>query len=196
MVSELTKETKLVVIPEPLVEHLKVIARKRGISLSSFTTEALEQAVKANDIGASLEEAVEIFDIHGLSREAGAVQIPRSTFNSMILDLYNENKDGLLGNWRKAGKWYGEYLRIKFGSEALSVFEKALKLSWNLEDVEIKIVGLDVKLVLTSFVMSPEVTELMINYISEAMGALGYDVVEEDYIGGLAVLHYRRSLGR
>jgi hypothetical protein len=192
LVDGLPKETKLVVLPEPLVERLKVIARKRGVSLSSFTTVALEQAVKADGIGASLGEAVEAFDIHELSRETGAVQIPRSTFNDLIIDLYRENRGGLLGAWGKAGRWFGEYLRIKFGGEALSVFERALVLSWNLEDVEIKVEGLDVKLVLTSFSMSREVTELMISYISGAMVALGYDVVEEDYLEGLATLYYRR----
>jgi len=193
LVSELTKETKLVVLPEKLVEHLKGIARKRGVSLSSFTTGALEQAIKADEIGASLGEAVEAFDVHELSRETGAVQIPRSTLNAMILGLYREDKAGLLGVWGKAGRWFGEYLRTKLGGEALSVFERALMLSWNLEDVEIKVEGFDVKLVLASFAMSREVTELMISYISEAMGALGYDVVEEDYIRGFATLYYRRD---
>lgn len=192
MVEGLQKETKLVVLPEPLVERLKVIARKRGISLTSFAAEALQQAVQAYEIGASLEETVEAFDVHELSRETGALQIPRSTFNDFIINLYHENRDGLLGAWSKAGRWYGEYLRIKFGSEALSVFERALVLSWNLEDVEIKIEGLDVKVVLTSFSMSQEMTELMVSYISGAMVALGYDVVEEDYLEGLATLYYRR----
>jgi hypothetical protein len=196
LVDGLPGETKLVVLPEPLVEHLKVIARKRGVSLSSFTTEALEQAVKVDRLGASLGETVEVFDIRELSRESGAVQIPRSTFDAMILDLYRDNKDGLLGLWSKTGRWFGEYLRIKLGSEALGVFERALMLSWNLEDVDIKIDGLDVKLVLTSFVMSREMTELMVSYISGAMVALGYDVVEEDYLRGLAILYYRRALGR
>jgi hypothetical protein len=196
LVDGLPGETKLVVLPEPLVEHLKVIARKRGVSLSSFTTEALEQAVKVDRLGASLGETVEVFDIHELSRESGAVQIPRSTFDAMILDLYRDNKDGLLGLWDKAGRWFGEYLRIKLGSESLGVFERALMLSWNLEDVEIKIDGLDVKLVLTSFTMSREMTELMVSYISGAMVALGHEVVEEDYLEGLAALHYRRVPGR
>jgi len=196
LVDGLPGETKLVVLPEPLVEHLKVIARKRGVSLSSFTTEALEQAVKVDRLGASLGETVEVFDIHELMREIGAVQIPRSTFNAMILDLYRENKEGLLGLWGKAGRWFGEYLRIKLGSEALGVFERALMLSWNLEDVDIKIDGLDVKLVLTSFAMSREITELMISYISGAMVALGHEVVEEDYLEGLATLYYRRVPGR
>lgn len=196
MVDGLSKETKLVVLPELLVERLKTIARKRGVSLTSFAAEALEQAVKADEMGSSLEEAVEAFDVHELSRETGALQIPRSTFDDFIVDLYPENWDGLLGAWGKAGRWYGEYLRIKFGSEALGVFERALVLFWNLEDVEVEVEGLDVKLVLTSFAMSREMTELMVRYVSGAMVALGYDVVEEDHLEGLATLFYRRVPGR
>jgi len=189
--TELPKETKLVVLPEQLVERLRGIALRQGVSLSSFASEALEQAVRAEEMGASLGETVDMYGLHEVTRASGAIQIPRSNFDAMIGELYRGQKDELLGVWERAGRWYGEYLRARLGGGALAFFEKALMASWNLDEVEVEADGLVVELRFTSFTMSLELTELLVSYISGAMDAFGYTAMGEDHLRGLATLSYR-----
>ena len=195
MVTRSLKDTKLVVLPSRLVEQLREIAVRRGVSVSSFAAEALEQAVRAEEMEASLEETVNVFGIYEIVRGSGAVQIPRSRFNSLISELHRSNKDELLAAWEKAGRWYGEYLHARLGDGALGFLEKALRVSWNLDEVTIQNEGLIVNLRFTSFIMALELTELLVSYISGVMNALGYEAVEKSYLRGLATLSFREVPG-
>ena len=188
------QSTKLVVLPEGLVNEVRAIAIKRGVSLTNFTAEVLEQAIRANRMGASLKDTVDAFNILIVTRTSGAVQIPRSNLNAMITNLYERDRDELLGVWEKAGRWYGEYLHTLLGSGALAFFERALEASWNLDEVEIEEDGLMIRMRFTSFVMSQELTELLISYITGFMRALGYMSMEMDYRRGLASFLFRRTL--
>ena len=166
---------------------------RRGVSLSSFAERALEQAVRAEEMGASLEEAIDIFGIFETTRGAGAVQIPRSNLKSLIIELYRSEKDKLLAIWERAGRWYGEYLHARLGDESLKFLEKALLVSWNLDEVEIYSDDLIINLRFISFVMALELTELLVSYISGIMNALGYESVKKSYLRGLANLNFRKT---
>ena len=195
MVTQSSKDSKLVVLPNRLVEQLREIAVRRGVSVSSFAAEALEQAVRAEEMEASLEETVNVFGIYEIVRGSGAVQIPRSRFNSLISELHRSNKDELLAAWEKAGRWYGEYLHARLGDGALRFLEKALLVSWNLDEVTIHDEGMIVNLRFTSFIIALELTELLVSYITGIMNALGYDTVEKSYLRGLATLSFRKVPG-
>ena len=192
MVTRSSKDTKLVVLPGRLVEQLREIAVRRGVSVSSFAAGALEQAVRAEEMQASLEETVNVFGIYEIVRGSGAVQIPRSRFNSLISELHRSNKDEQLATWEKAGRWYGEYLHALLGGEALGFLEKALLVSWNLDEVEINDEDLVVNIRFTSFIVTLELTELLVSYILGIMNALGYETVGKSYLRGLATLSFRK----
>jgi len=195
LVTRVSKDMRLVVLPADLVRRLRAKAIRRGASLSGFAAEALEEAVKVEDMGASVNEAVEEYYIQDVLRASGAIQIPRSNFNALISGLHSGHREELLGDWKRAGRWYGEYVHARLGEGALGFLEKALLLSWNLDEVSIENDGLLVRLRLTSFVMSLELTELLVSYIAGVMASLGYAPVEKDYVRGLATLVYRRVPG-
>jgi len=185
--------TKLVVLPEELVKEVRTIAIKQGISLASYTADVLEQAIRAEKMGASPQDAVDAYDILKVTRTSGAVQIPRSNLDDLISKLYKLDRDKLLGVWEKAGRWYGEYLHTLLGSGALPFFERALEASWNLDEVEIEEDGLMIKMRFASFVLSLELTELLISYITGFMRTLGYISMETDYRRGLASFLFRMA---
>jgi hypothetical protein len=195
LVSRSSKDAKLVVLPSRLVEQLREIAVRRGVSISSFAADALEQAVRAEEMETSLEEAVNVFGIYEIVRGSGAVQIPRSRFNSLISELHRGNKDELLTEWKKAGRWYGEYLHARLGDRALRFLEKALLVSWNLDEVTIHNEGIIVNIRFTSFIIALELTELLVSYITGIMNALGYETVKKSYLRGLATLSFREVPG-
>ncbi len=194
MVTASPKSAKLVVLPEELVDKLRAITIRKGVSLTNFAAEALEQAIRMEAIGGKLEDAVDIFNLHNVSQAAGAVQVPRSNFNAMVTELYRADREGLLDVWREAGRWYGEYMRAMLGEEALAFFRDSLLVSWNLDEVNITRDGLLVKIELVSFVMSQELTELLSSYILGVMSSLGYGLMEEDGLRGLTTLRFREEL--
>ncbi len=188
------KNAKLLVLPEELVDQLRAITIRKGVSLTNFAAEALEQAIRMEAIGGKLEDAIDIFNLYTVSQAAGVVHVPRTNFNAMIAELYKADREGLLDVWREAGRWYGEYMRAMLGEEALAFFRDSILVSWNLDEVNITRDGLLVKVELVSFVMSLELTELLSSYILGVMSSLGYELMEEEGLRGLTTLRFREEL--
>ena len=178
------------------MDGLREITVKKGVSLTSFAEEALRQAIRMEAMGARLEDAVEIYGIHEVSRASGAMEVPRSNFNAMITQLYRAQREELMDVWRDAGRWNGEYLRARLGEDALAFFRSALLVSWNLDEVNVAKDGLVVKIEFVSFSYSVELTELLVNYILGFMDSLGYSLMERDSLRGLATLFFREENNR
>ncbi len=191
MVAASSKNAKLLVLPEELVDQLRAITIKKGVSITNFAAEALEQAIRMEAIGGKLEDAIDVFNLLTVSQAAGVVHVPRTNFNAMIAELYKADREGLLDIWREAGRWYGEYMRAMLGEETLTFFRDSLLVSWNLDEVNITHDGLLVTIELVSFVMSLELTELLSSYILGVMNSLGYELLEEDGLRGLTTLRFR-----
>ena len=194
LVAASPKNAKLLVLPEELVDQLRAITIKKGVSITNFAAEALEQAIRMEAIGGKLGDAIDVFNLLTVSQAAGVVHVPRTNFNAMITELYRADREGLLDVWREAGRWYGEYMRAMLGEEALAFFRDSLLVSWNLDEVNITRDGLLVTIKLVSFVMSLELTELLSSYILGVMSLLGYELMEEDGLRGLTTLRFREAL--
>lgn len=190
----LSADTKWMVLPEELVNRAREAAMKQGISLTDFATEALEQAVKVGGWGTSIKEVTDLFNIQEVMRASGAIQIQRSDFDEMLQESYEKDKEKLLADWRIAGRWYGEYLRAVYRDEVLDHLEKVLWVSWNLNEVEVVEEDYTVKINFTSFTISSEFTELLVDFISSLMTALGYKVKKVDAVKGLAALTYQMNI--
>jgi len=191
MVQEAPKDTKLIVLSSRLVERLRALALRRGVSISGFASEALEQALRAGDMGVSIQEAVDLYQLMQIQKGAGALQVSRESLDQLIGKLYESSGEELRGIWYDAGRWYGEYLRVKLkGDDVLGFLEKALLLSWNLDEVEVKEDVGRVRLRCASFMMSLEKTELLVSYVSGVMFSLGYAEVGGEHLRGMALLRY------
>lgn len=191
MIRGVPEDTKLIVVPTRLVDQLRAVAARQGVSLSSYTAEALEQALRAAGLGASLQEAVDLYRLMEVQRGAGAVHIPRSSLDRLIGELYPASGEELRRIWYESGRWYGEYLRTKLkDDDVLGFFEKALLVSWNLDEVEIRNDDGTVTLRYTSFTMSLESTELLVSFVSGAMHSIGFEEIDRDYLRGMATLRY------
>jgi len=189
-----SEDTKLVVLPSQLVERLNELASKQGVSLSSFASEALEQALRAGEVGVSLEKTVDLYKILDVQRGSGALQVQRSSLNTLIRHIYSNKGTELKEAWYESGVWYGEYFRTKLGyDEALGFLEKALEVTWNLDEVKLLKDGINLNIPFSSFMMSKELTELLIQHVSGIMNSLGFQIVENHHIRGLATIVCRRK---
>lgn len=187
------EDTKLVVLPASLVDRLRALALEQGVSLSNYAADALEQVLRADGKVATLEEAIDLHRIVKVQRGSGAMNIPRSRLNDMVEELYFKKPEGLKKAWHESGRWYGEYLGAKLGEEeAFTFLEKALIISWNLDELELMGDEFVVTIRFASFVMSEALTELFISFISGMMGSFGYSIESNDYLKGLGSLSYKK----
>jgi hypothetical protein len=183
---------KLLSLPEELIERLQRAASKKGLSITAYSEENLEEALKAEDNGVPLKEAIESYRILRVQLAAGAVQVPRQSLDTVVKNLFTSEKEETLSDWTEAGKWYGEYLRTLFGDNAIDVIGGAMKISWNLDEVEMRHNEMKAELRLASFTLSAEMTELLVSYVTGVMASLSYEKVGGEFIRGLAKLSFER----
>ncbi len=183
---------KLIPLPEELIKKLQQAASKKGLSVSTYSEEQLEEALIAENNGVPLNEAVESYRLLRIQLASGQIQIPRQKLDEIVQQLYSKNKDKTISDWFETGRWYGEYLRTLFGENAIDIIGGILKISWNLNEVEIQSDDMSVEMRLVSFILSQEMTELLVTYVNGLMSSLGYKKNKAEYIRGLAKLGYQR----
>jgi len=186
------EDTKLLVLPGVLVDRLKETSNKKGTSLSGYAIEVLEEALRAEKLGATLGDAVDAYRMREIHRGAGAMVVPRSSLGELVKDLKKSHAEDFGKLWDEAGRWYGRYLLGKLGvGEVLPFLRQDLLTSWNLDEVEITD-GDEATLRFTGFMMSEEFTDLLVNYAHGLMESLGYREVECDSLRGMATIRYLR----
>ncbi len=187
-----SSNTKLVVLPEELVKELESISKRLGISISNFATEALEQAIKIDKFNSSLNHAVDLYRLVTIQQGAGGLTVPRTTLNQFLTN-FTIKTDEMEKIWFEAGRWYGEYLNTKLGyNESLIFLENDLKFSWNLDEVEILDNKYDVNIRCVSFMMTENLTELLLSYIRGIMATLNYKETKEEHLRGMIFLKYNK----
>ncbi len=183
------ENTKLLVLPGDLVERLKDISSKKGLSLSSYAIETFEEAIRAESFTADLKDTVDTYHLKEVQQGAGSMIIPRSILSQLIKSPEIEGEP-LRELWSEAGRWYGQYLKRRLeDSELLQFIRNDLVVSWNLDECEISD-GDEAKLRFVGFDMSEEFTELLLVYLKELMGSIGYREIERDNMRGMATIKY------
>ncbi len=192
MIPGTKSDFKLVSLPVELVERLQKAAIRKGLSLTAYSAENLEEALRAEDNGVPLDEAIESYRILRVQLASGAIQVPRRSLDAVVKVLFSADKEATLSDWAEAGKWYGEYLRTLFGEGAIEMVGGVLKVSWNLDEVEMRREEMKAELRFASFALSEDVTELLVSYIAGVMGSLGYERRGGEFVRGLAKLSFER----
>lgn len=187
------RETKLVSVYSDLIDKLKEISIKEGLPLTEYVNRALEQAIRARELGASIKEVVDFYERMTVQREAGLVMIPLEVFNRMIEELRREGKlsEDL---WYECGQWYGKYLsmRVKDVSPTSFLIEMLKDCGWKVRWISIEEGG-EVLLKCFSPTVSLEATKLFMKFIEGAVESLGYEVLSRSYLRGVIELKVRSS---
>jgi len=74
MVSKAPDDTKLIFLPEELVEKMKQLAIRKGTSLSAYATEAIEQALRVEKMQGTVREAIDVFHYYQISKASGDIK--------------------------------------------------------------------------------------------------------------------------
>ena len=189
------KERKLIAVPSELVKALNEVANRAGVPFYEFTAEALEQAVKASRMKRTLREIVEFYELMDLQRTAGFVVVSKEALNYCVQRLYVAEGEQLRKMWMGVGEWYGKYLLARLrGEGVVEVFGRLMRVSrWDLDEFALKREDDAVMLRFVSFALSVEDTELLMSFVEGAMGSLGYEVKERDYVKGIVSMKFIRK---
>jgi hypothetical protein len=192
MTKKQPEETKLLMLPAKLVNRIKEATDKKGMSLTSWACEVFEDALEAEKLGASLKDTLDTYKMREIHRGAGTLIVPRSSLSYVVENCKSGERKDLTDKWFEAGHWYGSYISSKLKlTDTFKMLEKDLKTSWNLDEIELK--GGDEPIIrFTSFVMSNEITELLLSYLSGIMESLGFREVEHDNLRGMATVKYAK----
>ena len=202
MTKELTAEKKkvgrkLVAVRSDLVQEIIRMANRKGRTVYSFVNEVVEQAIKAEAMGTSLKEIMELHEFLELERKAGGTIIKRDIMSYLIQKVYPQEKENLLEKWYDSGVWYGKYLLIKFDKEnLLEILQKLFhSLAWDVTDISIltKKDSLHLRCVTIEH-RTIEQTELFTAFLEGVMHSLGYETVEKDFLKGLILLNFKENI--
>ena len=195
MVEELLDDRKFIMVPKELADRLKLTSTRLGTSVTDYAFEALTQALRMEEMGSDLKDAVDMFHLVSMQRGAGNLYINRGNFKEIIDQLSESKKAELLDIWEESGRWYGAYLKAKLHSDDLfSFIQRDLKVSWNLDEVDINQQDLMVIVRCTSFGMSQELTDLLVSFLRGLMDELNFSETDRDVLRGLAVLKFLGKL--
>ncbi|MBN2336863.1 hypothetical protein JXL21_15010 [Candidatus Bathyarchaeota archaeon] len=196
MVEELLDDSKFILLPAALVTQLRLVSGRLGSSVSRYAEEALDQALRVDEMGSNLKEAVDIYRLVTVQRGAGGISVNRANLDELLKKLHGKRGDEVSRLWYESGAWYGAYLQTKFNGENIFDFlEKDLLLNWNLDEVVVKQEDVLVSVRCTSFGMSTTLTELLVQYLGGLMSELGYSENERDVLRGLVLIKFLRKLG-
>lgn len=187
------KDTKFLVVPAELADRLKEVAVRHRVSLSAYVASILREALRAEEMGVTLGEALSLYRMMEIQRGAGVLQAPRTALQPLLSKAYREAGEELRNLWFEAGRWYGQYLKTRLGDEnPIGFLEEVLRHHWNLDEVSFR--GDDLELLVTfiSFTLSMEGTELLSCYISGILHSLGFREEDRSILEGLARIRFKR----
>lgn len=196
MVEELLDNKKLIPVPTSLADQLRIVTRRLGTNVSNFTTTSLEQALRVEQLGSDLKEAVDLYQMNEIQRGAGMVFFQRAVFSELLSILFENEREKILETWYRSGRWYSAYLSARLHQDILEYLEKDLLISWNLDESELIIKDVMVNVRLASFGMSTQYTDLLVVYTKGIFDELGYDASDEDVLPGLISIKFLKKMNK
>ena len=185
-----SREKKLIRAPADLVAKLNEAANREGKTFYSYVSEVLEQAVRAYEMGRSLKEIIDVYEILEVHRDAGTTAAPRDVLDYLIKTAYGKNSENLEKLWYQSGRWYGVYFKERF-KESVDGFIRLLRDGrLGIDQVTMRNDDGMIELRCVSAFLSQERTLLMGNFIEGAMHSLGYKTKEREFFRGIIRLTF------
>ncbi len=169
---------KVIAAREDLVNELAIIAKKRGSTLYALVNEIIEQAIRAEAMGVALREVLDVYEFLRANRAAGLTTLPIDFLNTLAS---RNSDDNILKLAHECGKWYGEFLLIRFApnttepQDLAPFIERILRETrWELTEVSARAENDCVRIRAVSLVLNAEATKIVARYIEGLLNAFNY----------------------
>ncbi|MGE5188321.1 MAG: hypothetical protein ACM3JE_04770, partial [Betaproteobacteria bacterium] len=166
---------KMLAAREDLADQMSAIAAQRGLTLFSLVNELLEVAIKVEDMGISLKEAVDAYELTREAQNASFTLVLESLLYDTSDLAFEKASPEALKIWFDAGVWVAKRYIARGVKDPLSVYEQELKVfGWNISSFTFDRNGQDVSIRIVSPRFSKNFTVLFNSYLLGILSGSGY----------------------
>ena len=185
-----TLKRKMLAARLDLADRISEIASRRG-TLFDYLNDILDQAIRAESLGLTLNEVLDDRWLIKTARDAGFTFVPEKIVNDLIENAYEElGKRKMTSLWYETGQWYGRYY------EDLGRLEASVRrFFWDISEFKMSKEDENISLICLSSKFSETHTELFSKFLEGAFNALGYGLDESDVSKGIISLRFVKSKG-
>lgn len=168
---------KMLAAREDLADRLSGIAAQRGLTLFSLVNELLEVAIQVDDMGVSLKEAVDAFELTREARDSSFTLVLESLLYDTA-DIASEKASAeTQKTWFDAGVWVARRYVARGEKDPLGAYERELKVfGWNISSFTLDRSGQRVAVRMVSPRFSKNYSELFSRYLMGILKGCGYEV--------------------
>jgi len=183
---------KVIAAREDLVNNISILAKRRGATLYSYVNEVLEQAIRAEELGVTLKEVLDSYEFLRANRVGGLTPLSIELLNT-IAKICSENEclQDLERVALDSGKWYGEFITMRFkpstnAKDLAKFLERILRETrWELTEVSVSCEGSMLRVRAVSLVLNGDATRIVAKYIEGLMNATGFKLKNCDVRKGI-----------
>jgi hypothetical protein len=183
-------EKKLIPVSVDTVNKATRLAKKKLTSISKIVEDAVDYAIKIEELGFNVEKAYNILKAIKTIRVLGGVFIPQLVSECSSSENCKSNRENILKKWHESGKVYGTYLRDTSNkAEVLGALLEVLR--WDISEVQVDKEGDTYRIKCTGISMNDEETEYITRFIEGVIAGLACSLKSIEYIRGLIIVKFK-----
>jgi hypothetical protein len=168
---------KMLAARDDLADKVSDIAASKGFTLFHMLNNMLELTIKANELGTTLDEAVDTFVTMRSIKEASFTLILESLLYETAEVAYGKSKEKTLKIWYDAGSWVAQQYITKGIQDPFKVLARDLgTFGWNIPEFTVEKNQKTVFLRVLSPRFSDVYTLLFTQFLEGILVAFGYQI--------------------
>ena len=176
-----SSKRKMLAARDDLVDKVGRIAANKGFTLFGMVNNLLELAVQAEDLGISLDEAMDKSALVKAVREVSYTLLLESLLYDTVEIAYQNNAEKTLQTWFDAGVWVAKRYISRREKDPLLACTRDLKVfGWNISEVNFERSGNRAYIRILSPRFTEAYTALLSRYLEGMLGTLGYIITYKE----------------
>jgi len=172
---------KMLAAREDLADKFGKIAADKGFTIFGMINNLLGLAISAEDMGISLEKAVDNYGLIRAARNASFTLILESLLYDTTEIAYERAREKTLKTWFEAGSWIGKQYDTKGIEDSFDAIRKDMKaFSWNIPEFTLEKTNKDISVRVLSPRFSESYTLLFTRFLEGIFEALDYEVTYKE----------------
>jgi hypothetical protein len=168
---------KMLAAREDLADKMSAIAAQRGLTLFSLVNELLEVAIKVDDMGISIRETVDAYELTREAQNASFTLVLESLLYDTADIATEKANQETLKTWFDAGVWVARRYIARGEGDPLGAYEREVKVfGWNISSFTLERTGQQVTIRMVSPRFSKNYTVLFNRYLMGILKGSGYGV--------------------
>jgi hypothetical protein len=185
---------KMLAAEEDLANKVVELANRRGQTVYQTVNDIIQQALRAEESGLNLKEAVDRQNTLEKAKQMGLTFTVEHLYFQVIDSAYSESKEKIKDLWRDIGFWYGKYFQSRDKDPVASLKEALELLSFGTSEFRLE-KGRNEEISITCIgeKFTKGFTEVYAIFIEAAFSVLGYKLEGKELSRGIIKLKLEKS---